>query len=655
MYWYTRSPPQQSAHYDPFQTPEQGRQQFTQERNKLPVPAAAEPSIRNGSKKRRACNECKQQKLRCDLSTLIHRTSETCSRCTRLGLECRIDRSFKRERKRKRSDELEKEVNSLRKELSRRSTSIQVVPTQPGEYGETSVSHKADNIESDSASTSSTYNLQGTSEIFSSPALSNAIPGSTCQSYSLPAATSPYLDLVPIGFDSDHEIYDSIPSNEHVPRSLDELQLVSEEIDELFLQYFTHFHPFLPILDPQLSPTDYYNKSTFLFWVIIAVASRRFEQNPTLITILAQLVTKLTWDTLQSIPSSKDVIQGLALLCTWPFPANSRGTGVSYMWAGTMVNLAIQMGLHRPSNALTLDRQDRNSVGLDEAERMKLWAACNIVTQRVSVGAGLTAPIQHDWNSILASQHAPLNPDLRLFLQLEAFRDSVSRTVTPNGSDLGGLLDAHERSFLYEAFLEELASIETNSPKKSAIGHFYILAARLHLQSFCLVGEPSAEGFTDRILGLYFTAVGIIQHTLNMERLSSSIVRHGPFSVSQTLISAAFIVLKVIQNDTFVSFIDLDTGRKIFQYSMTAIRHMSVNNNDNPSEMAKVLTFFWKNATKCPVSQPGKEGLQLRVRSRMSMSVVYDCLWRWQACMQIHSQGANGFPDENQGKHTDFP
>jgi len=94
----------------------------------LPTPPAeTERAIRNGSKKRRACNECKQQKLRCDLSTMTRPTSDPCSRCKRLKHECRIDQSFRRERRRKRSDELEKEVVSLRRELSRNSASAQTL------------------------------------------------------------------------------------------------------------------------------------------------------------------------------------------------------------------------------------------------------------------------------------------------------------------------------------------------------------------------------------------------------------------------------------------------------------------------------------------------------------------------------------------------
>ena len=79
---------------------------------------AVEAADRTPVQKRRACNECRQQKLRCELANVDDPSTNVCARCTKLGLRCKIDESFKRTRKRKRSRDFESEIFTLKKKLS---------------------------------------------------------------------------------------------------------------------------------------------------------------------------------------------------------------------------------------------------------------------------------------------------------------------------------------------------------------------------------------------------------------------------------------------------------------------------------------------------------------------------------------------------------
>lgn len=85
-------------------------------------------NIAGGDKRRypgvkRACNECRQQKLRCDVATSP--TYMPCSRCRRLQLNCRIDDNFRRVGKRSKNAEMEREIVELRRQLAQ----------QQGSYG----------------------------------------------------------------------------------------------------------------------------------------------------------------------------------------------------------------------------------------------------------------------------------------------------------------------------------------------------------------------------------------------------------------------------------------------------------------------------------------------------------------------------------------
>ncbi|ORY05917.1 hypothetical protein BCR34DRAFT_604371 [Clohesyomyces aquaticus] len=627
LYWHPQNTHQYLANYREysFQSPLQVHETLPSS----PVKANGSPStvsipepvIRNGSKKRRACNECKQQKLKCDLSTLADQhPRNTCSRCKRLGLECRIDRSFRRERKRKRSDELEKEVDSLKKELSRQSTSAHATDdVTPSIHATAS---------SDTSSMNPIRLLTGKSGMFSTGLPTRTSSVTTPNLGSLEVITRPFPESPRIVRDSDVPGYFARAS-----RFLDDFHLSADDIDELFALYFMYYHPFLPVLDPTTSPGQYYHASPLLFWAIISVASRRYDNDPNLLSKLARSVTNLTWRTLQYVPHSKHVVQSLMLFCTWPFPTSSNTTDVSYMWMGTMMQIAVQLGLHRPLNPDNFTKCRVRFTELEIADRLRTWAGCNIVAQSVSVGSGLAAPVQYDWSLVSGSCSDSLamilDRDLDLHLRTEMFRDNVSRAIASCVSDPVGLVPTHERLSLYKVFSKELEEIESIGSEVSDINRFYISAARLHLQSFALFDEPSSDSYINRILSLYYMAASLIQQTLDADRASSSMIRCCPFFVYQTFVSASFIVLKVLKNNYFSSFIDIQSGRTLFHASITAIRRMSLECNDLPARLGDVLGYLWSDATPNLVSRPGKGGLQLQIRSRMSMSVVYDSLWRW--------------------------
>lgn len=83
---------------------------------------------------KRACNECRQQKLRCDVVTTP--TYTPCSRCRRLQLNCRIDDNFRRIGKRSKNAEMEREIIELRRRLAQQqgtpAINVPSVKAEPG-------------------------------------------------------------------------------------------------------------------------------------------------------------------------------------------------------------------------------------------------------------------------------------------------------------------------------------------------------------------------------------------------------------------------------------------------------------------------------------------------------------------------------------------
>jgi len=82
--------------------------------------------------------------------------------------------------------------------------------------------------------------------------------------------------------------------------------------------------------------------------------------------------------------------------------------------------------------------------------------------------------------------------------------------------------------------------------------------------------------------------------------------------------------------------LDAEKARGIFSRTIWALRSMSVQENDLALRLAEVLAQVWKGsraaAEENGIDRPQTSidhSMQLRVRCRMSVSLVYDSVWRW--------------------------
>jgi hypothetical protein len=83
--------------------------------------------------------------------------------------------------------------------------------------------------------------------------------------------------------------------------------------------------------------------------------------------------------------------------------------------------------------------------------------------------------------------------------------------------------------------------------------------------------------------------------------------------------------MKLLKSN-FSRHIDFNHGKLLFNGAISAIRRISVMDHDRPVRLADILSQMW-NATGPMAAE--EDGLQLKVRCRMSMSHVYDTVWRW--------------------------
>lgn len=174
----------------------------------------------------------------------------------------------------------------------------------------------------------------------------------------------------------------SIDTSPTLPRTIDGLELACSIIDDCFKIYFRDYHYMVPVLDPSITPNTYHQYAPFLFWVIISIGSRRYKRLPTLIQALAIPVTQLTLQSIILRSNPIERIRGLILLLNWPFPTTPFYRDPSFLLCGTLLNLAMQCGLHAPAFG-----QDFSKVYVESSEhealcRAEMWAHVVIAYQR---------------------------------------------------------------------------------------------------------------------------------------------------------------------------------------------------------------------------------------------------------------------------------
>ncbi|KAJ8607390.1 hypothetical protein MRB53_040336 [Persea americana] len=548
---------------------------------------------------KRACNECRQQKQ--------------CSRCTRLKLDCRIDANFRRIGKRSKNAEMEREIIELRRRLVERDNTAGILSNQ---------------------NLSALGVVNGHIDISHQPlsAIDQGVAGSL-------------LDLRR-GSDGRRSGYETPKI-----KRLGSITLSAENVDRLFAQYFRHYHQFMPFLDPKKSPEYYFDASPLLFWAIIVTSSRRDEEDPTLLTGMATPLAQMMWSTVAAVPQNYHVVKALIIMCLWPLPTKSTSTDPTWMIGGLMMQLALQTGLHRPAHYLDFSRIRLELRPEDVKDRLRTWKACNLAMQMLNTGYGQPPRSIYDYNLIVLEPPAE-DAEVELEslywrLQIEKFADRISRRFYNNKHDSIGIASDHERTNWIGVFTSEYEDLSRKVRKRDlrklrgfcdcasdifpAIEILHLEAARLHLRLSAFFDAPTAPNYIDDLLQLYIAATNFLDASVSLETASGPALRFSTTYIMQMTLSAGFALLKLM-NSFFAHYIDVERTRKLFHKAVWAIRQASVTNNDLPGRLAEVLAQLWRSKGAGMRAQPQAvdDSLQLRVRCRASVSLIFDsiCSWR---------------------------
>lgn len=130
---------------------------------------------------------------------------------------------------------------------------------------------------------------------------------------------------------------------------------------------------------------------------------------------------------------------------------------------------------------------------------------------------------------------------------------------------------------------------------------------------------------SDDLIKLFVATTSFLSRVLDLETSPGELIGHSTNYILQMIVSAAFALMKILKSN-FSRHIDFNHGKLLFNGAISAIRRISVMDHDRPIRLADILAQMW-NATGPESAE--EDGLQLKVRCRMSMSHVYDTVWRW--------------------------
>ncbi|KAF2236494.1 hypothetical protein EV356DRAFT_531104 [Viridothelium virens] len=629
-------PPVRSSGATPQSPPNSSSPTGTSKRRRSEYDDADEDARRLGANKK-ACDECRQQKLRCNVNTVEDGEISPCERCQRFGLQCIITPGFKRTAKRdehaamkKELAELKAENQALRMQLHQSSINGHASTNPPASglgnplsFGSPSSGPTTTAFATSSASASypmalppaagsaaNSYSFPYTPS-YSAVPTSNSLSLGESASYSTPThIRTPLGSSMPgLQFDADIASNEADASHSllrlsqrgdgddssnfrrvHASKTIGDVRLPITEINELFSRYWTEFHPYLPLLDRTKDPEDYYKECPMLYWTIVFVASRRDEANSERMKDLRAPVMQFIYNTVSQSSQSYNIVKGLCLICTWPPHTSSTSADPTLELTGMMMAMAMRLGLHRPSHARDFARYSLVVPPAEVDDRLRTWTACNIVAQSISTGYGQPSlahfdyMLQPDENS--GPEKLPLPPEFQMRLAIELLVKRISRFLYRGPTEDSNPQVEEQRHHIVRILDAELKKLSfDNADTMSSLDQLNLKAATLHLHLSAFFAPPSSPDYTMDLHHLSNAAMSFLDHAASIS-LSLS---HAPSYLMHLLLAAGFTLLKLLSSPFFAHYLDRKRARALLAAAVRLVRDISVASNDLPCRLAEVL------------------------------------------------------------------
>lgn len=258
---------------------------------------------------------------------------------------------------------------------------------------------------------------------------------------------------------------------------------------------------------------------------------------------------------------------------------------------------------------------------------------------------------------------AILNP-----LLIEQFNDKVSKTLYTNRHDPVGLGADHERATYVSFLSKDLDDLQEKlHGDSSPLTILYLRAACLHLRISVFFSPASEPSYHHDLFKLYNAITSFLTACLELNMPATSMSTNAILTPNssagsqnitmasatiylfQMMLAAGFGLLKLNYSFLGQHGLDTESAKVLFRKTIFALRGMSVSENDLAERLAEVLAQVWMSGRVR--AEPNEDNigvgdsddsLRLKVRCRMSMSLVYDAVWRWRQNFQLKGKSLEG-------------
>ena len=653
------------------------------------------PATGTSSRTRRrvACVECRQQKSKCDA---YERAPMPCSKCSKKGVPCILKRDYRRTYKRARNEVIERRFKELTENLSKLSSEEllrhieedQLVLSDEHNFTLEALSQakrrrrqqRLDGNGSGSGSGSESEREHGHSIHGDNNNNIREVPNG--RSKHLTTSSSLFSDLS-MGMTPEELKCE--------PKTLGDIHMSSEDIADLFQEFATKYHRFLPVVDLHKGSERIYSLSPCLFWVILLIGLRRRE-NPNikgnnktstidLMTQLSSLVKAILSEIIISpilryTPRDTDApiinvtsvysVQAFLLYTFWPPLVSSLSADSSWNTISTAMCQAIRIGLNNTYFSKEFVSENAELV----SEQRRTWICCNIVSQFIASSFGFPAFVSFDnivMNSLRADgpESLVIPQQLRQMIQIAFFENQIVSTMSPNLTD--GLCSncptasgEMEKLSLLNLLSQQLAQLEWSlfgsgnvstgsvvrqpddrGPYCDGIRKFLLLSAKVHLLTYYFF-ESEVKPCFDIKRGLvkaYNASIDLLNHAYEMFSQDSTIIKYFPGVFVIDIWQTACIVGK-LAHSSLTDMIDVDRGKAAYKNAVLLTSRASILRYDLAFRSSGIMKSIWRmfdgmyNDWLEKRQAGGASGvneeefnLNLTVRSRMSVSVFFDCLY----------------------------
>jgi hypothetical protein len=164
----------------------------------------------------------------------------------------------------------------------------------------------------------------------------------------------------------------------------------------------------------------------------------------------------------------------------------------------------------------------------------------------------------------------------------------------------------------------------------------------LQVSCFHLLVPRSALS-SEKLFELYDIAAdfALLGAKLDQEQ---GITQHAPPFFSRTLFLACCVLLRIARSSVREA-LDLKKGREAYFKTINVHKRLSVLHDDAHSRATVILSQLWSGKMIDVQTKRSGGQVRLKCRSRLGMSVLYDCWWFWRQEFQGHP---DPYSDEGQ-------